>query len=168
MGWAGTHLYEFRPRLRDSGWGVPVEDDGSGWFVDDPRDASKTTLGQMLADTGVQSFKYIYDFGDDWRHTVKVERIVGAELWLTYPRLVTAKGRCPPEDIGGPWGYADYVQAIADPHHPRHIEMTEWPGPAYVPGEVDARAIEKAVAELASRWASKKRKPKAATMFKAA
>ena len=30
MGWAGTHLYEFRHRLRDPGWGVPVEDDGSG------------------------------------------------------------------------------------------------------------------------------------------
>ena len=158
MGWAGTHLYEFRPRVRDIGWGVPVEDDGSGWFDDGPRDASKTTLGQMLAETGLQSFKYIYDFGDDWSHTVKVERIVGAELWLTYPRMVDAKGRCPPEDIGGPWGYAEYVEAMADPHHPRYAEMSECPGPGYVPGDIDAAAIAKHVDELAAGWAKRQQK----------
>ena len=66
---------------------------------------------------------YIYDFGDDWRHTIKVERRFSAELWEDYPRLVDAKGRCPPEDVGGPWGYAEYLDAMSDPTHTRHAEL---------------------------------------------
>jgi hypothetical protein len=38
-----------------------------------------------------------------------------------YPRptsseyAIEASGRCPPEDIGGPWGYAEFLEAIANP-----------------------------------------------------
>jgi pRiA4b ORF-3-like protein len=35
-----------------------------------------------------------------------------AEPDLIYPRLIEATGRCPPEDIGGPWGYPEFLDAI--------------------------------------------------------
>jgi len=117
VGWTNSHLWEFR--ARDTGWGPKDADDG---FGDGPLDASKTTLLGVLEDTGVKTVAYLYDFGDGWEHTVKVERIFAAVAGLETPFLLEASGRCPPEDIGGPWGYAEFLEAIADPNHERHDE----------------------------------------------
>lgn len=53
----------------------------------------------MLEDVGTKTLKYLYDFGDDWEHTIKVERLIAPELGVLYPRLIEAKGHCPPEDL---------------------------------------------------------------------
>ena len=45
---------------------------------------------------------------------------------LSYPYLIEASGHCPPEDIGGPWGYAEFLEAIQDPKHKRYEELSEW------------------------------------------
>ena len=66
------------------------------------------------------------DFGDGWEHTVRIERITDAVPGITYPRLIEATGRCPPEDVGGPWGYRDFIEAIADPDHEQHAETLTW------------------------------------------
>jgi hypothetical protein len=34
----------------------------------------------------------------------------------------------PPEDVGGPWGYGEMLEALADPKHERHAETLEWLG----------------------------------------
>jgi hypothetical protein len=60
--------------------------------------------GASVGATGAKTFKYLYDFGDGWEHTIKIERIVEAEPGASYPRLLEASGRCPPEDVGGPSG----------------------------------------------------------------
>jgi len=80
-----------------------------------PLSAKKATLADILAQARNNSFRYVYDIGDDWRHTVKLEAVVDAEPEATYPRLLSAQGRCPPEDVGGTWGYAQYLEAMADP-----------------------------------------------------
>jgi hypothetical protein len=115
MGWTDTHLYEIR--AGDVGWGVPDPDWG-----DEVLDACKARLLDVLEDVGVKTLRYIYDFGDGWDHTIKIERITDAMPGVAYPRLVEATGRCPPEDIGGPGGYAEFLAAIADPTHERHAE----------------------------------------------
>ena len=89
---------------------------------------------------------YTYDFGDDWQHTIKVERRFSAELWEQYPRLVDAKSRCPPDDAGGPWGYAEYLEAMSDPAHKRHAELIGWFGHR---DPNDRPAIETALARFA-------------------
>ena len=38
------------------------------------------------------------------------------------------KGRCPPEDRGGAWGYAELKETIADPSNEEHEEVLEWLG----------------------------------------
>src|SRR3979490_641007 len=68
MGWTNSHLYEIR--VGDVGWGVP--DPGGS---DGPRDARKARLNDVLEDIGTKTLRYIYDFGDGWDHTIKVERL---------------------------------------------------------------------------------------------
>src|SRR5712692_6284258 len=48
------------------------------------------------------------------------------EPGILYPRLIEAKGHCPPEDVGGPWRYGEFIEAIANPSHERHRELKEW------------------------------------------
>jgi hypothetical protein len=147
LGWTNSHLWEFR--AGGSGWGVP---DLDGGFGTEPHDAKKATLFGVLEDAGARSIGYLYDFGDGWEHTIKIERIVDAEPGALYPRLIDAVGRCPPEDIGGPWGYMEFLEAIADPKHERHTEMTEWHPADFDPNALDISHVEQQLAILAKRW----------------
>jgi len=117
IGRTNSHLYEIR--AGDVGWGLPDPDFGEG-----PLDAKKARLIDVLEDAGTKTLKYLYDFGDGWEHTVKVERITDAIPGVAYPVLIDATGRCPPEDVGGPWGYDEFLAALVDPAHekPRRDE----------------------------------------------
>ncbi|MFZ0491728.1 MAG: plasmid pRiA4b ORF-3 family protein [Acidimicrobiia bacterium] len=48
------------------------------------------------------------------------------ERGAEYPVCLASRRACPPEDCGGPWGYADLLEALADPNHPDHEELSEW------------------------------------------
>jgi hypothetical protein len=148
MGWTNSHLYEIR--ARDVGWSIPDR----GWG-DGPLDARKAHLDDVLEDVGTKTLKYLYDFGDGWEHTIKIERLTDPEPGGVYPRLIDASARCPPEDCGGPWGYAELLKAIADPKHERHAELTEWLADDFKPDIVDADMLIKDVAALAKRWSRK-------------
>jgi len=82
----------------------------------------------------------------------KVERITDAVSGTTYPVLIDAAGRCPPEDVGGPWGCAEFLEAIADPGHENHAEVTGWIGGTFNPTAVDVGALADDVAALAKAW----------------
>jgi Plasmid pRiA4b ORF-3-like protein/IS66 Orf2 like protein len=102
-------------------------------------------------DPRAKSLKYLYDFGDGWEHSVRIERITDAVPGIVYPRLIDAAGRCPPEDVGGPWGYREFLVAIADPSHQEHAEMLQWIGRHFDPNDVDAEALTQAVHSLAKK-----------------
>ena len=144
MGWTNSHLYEIR--ARDVGWGSPDPDFGDG-----PLDARKARLIDVLEDVGAKSLKYLYDFGDGWEHSVRIERITDAVPGIVYPRLIEAAGRCPPEDVGGPWGYREFLDAIADPNHQEHAERLQWTGRNFDSNDVDAEALAQAVHGLAKK-----------------
>ncbi len=148
MGWTNSHLYEIR--ARDIGWGMPAPD-----FSEGPLDAKKARLIDVLENTDVKTIKYLYDFGDGWEHTVKVERITDAVPGLAYPVLINATRRCPPEDVGGPWGYDAFLEALADPAHENHAEMKDWIGETFDPNAVDVEALANDVAALAKAWTRK-------------
>lgn len=160
MGWTNSHLWEIR--VRDVGFGPPGPRELGG-FHDGPINAAKATLVDVLEDMGAKTLKYLYDFGDGWEHTVKLERIEDPAPGFSYPLLVAASGACPPEDIGGPPGYEEFLTALADPTHERHDELIEWHGDAFDPNAVDTDRINAAFAALAKRWTRKPaaRKPKA-------
>ena len=148
IGWTNSHLYEIR--ARDVGWGLPDPAFGEG-----PLDAKKARLIDVLEEAGTKTVKYLYDFGDGWEHTVKVERITDAVPGLAYPVLIDATGRCPPEDVGGPWGYDAFLEALADPAHENHTEMKEWIGETFDPTAVDVEGLADDVAALAKAWTRK-------------
>ncbi len=155
MGWTDTHLYEFR--AGGVGWGVP-DPDG---FYEGPLPASKTSLLDVIEDVGTKTIHYIYDFGDNWHHVIKVEKIDDVMSGTDYPRLVRAIGACPPEDVGGFPGYADFVEAMADPTHEAHAEMVEWHGPDFDAGDAGIDHILDRFERLAKKWSPRPRKPKA-------
>jgi Plasmid pRiA4b ORF-3-like protein len=68
LGWTNSHLYELR--TQDVGWGIADPDFGDG-----PLDARKARLIDVLEDLGIKTMHYLYDFGDGWEHTIKIERI---------------------------------------------------------------------------------------------
>ena len=148
LGWTNSHLFEIR--ARDVGWGIPSPD-----WPDGPLDARKVKLIDVLEDAGTKTLRYLYDYGDGWEHTIKVERMIPADTNIAYPRLIEASGRCPPEDVGGPWGYAEMLEALADPDHERLAEIREWVGDDFDPHAFDAEPLKANVAALAKRWSRK-------------
>jgi hypothetical protein len=150
MGWTNSHLYELR--AGGVGWSTPIPDvDGGNEFLD----ARKARLDAVLEDVGKKTLRYLYDFGDGWEHSIKIERLVDPEPGVLYPRLIEASGRCPPEDVGGPWGYGEFVEAINNSKHRRHRELREWFEDDFDPNQVDEKALAKHVAGLASYWSRK-------------
>jgi hypothetical protein len=149
MGWTNSHLYEIR--AGGVGWSTPLPDvDWAG----DLLDARKAKLDDVLEDIGAKTLRYIYDFGDGWEHTIKVERLADPEPGTLYPRLTEASGRCPPEDVGGPSGYAEFLEAMNDPKHERHDELAGWiDEDEFDPAAVDADRLAHSVAALAQHWA---------------
>ena len=157
MPWENYHMYAFYLRLTDDvRWGLPPPEDLD--FGMNIRDSRVAPLAGILAMPNFKLLRYTYDFGDDWQHTIKVERRFSAEPWEDYPRLVDAKGRCPPEDIGGPWGYAEYLDAMSDPTHRRHAELTDWLG-RRDPSVIDRQAMTTALARVAGSVGAPAKKP---------
>ena len=148
LGWTNSHLYEIR--AGDVGWSTLYPE--ADW-PDDFLDARNARLDKVIEDVGTKTLRYIYDFGDDWKHTIKIERLTDTEPGVMYPRLIAATGRCPPEDCGGPWGYAEFLDAIRDPAHERHAELKEWIGCDFDPDNVDSEELAAHAAMLAKQRA---------------
>jgi len=86
-------------------------------------------------------FVYEYDFGDSWEHELVVEQVLPPEPGATVPICLTGKRACPPEDVGGIWSYADFLEALRDPEHAEHEEYTEWIGGEFDPEAFDNEAV---------------------------
>jgi hypothetical protein len=71
------------------------------------------------------------------------------EPGATYPVWLKGRRACPPEDVGGIWGYAEFLQILADPDHPEYEERLEWIGGEFDPEEFDVEDVNAALASLA-------------------
>jgi hypothetical protein len=140
IGWQNGHPFEFR--IGGTIWGLRDRDAET-----DPARAEQATLADILAlgDT----FKYDYVLGEDWEHTVRLLARTRAQADIRYPHLVSAEGRCPPADIGGPVGYDIYLRTIADPSSINHADMLEFDAPDFDPHAVDTAVLQKNLTDLA-------------------
>ena len=106
-------------------------------------DDSGVLLRQLIPKSGRRSqWIYEYDFGDGWRHEVLFEGFPPSNPKTKYPLCLEGERACPPEDCGGPGGYAEYLAAIADPRDEQHEEMLQWRGP-FDPEAFDAKKVTK-------------------------
>jgi hypothetical protein len=123
MGWHDAHLHSFDVGGRE--YGDPKS-------ADDVADETRLTLNGVVK-SGISRFRYTYDFGDDWEHDVLIEKAPPANSATAYPACVAGKRNCPPEDCGGPWGYAELLTILADPSHEQYEEQREWIGEDFDP-----------------------------------
>ena len=151
MGWYNCHLYSFM--AAGASWGVPDPD----WGGED-LPANKSTLLDVIEDTGVRTLEYVYDFGGNWEHRIKIGKITDPVPGELYPKLTQVTGKCPPEDVGSTPGYEAFLDAMADTAHPEHEDMKEWYGRDFDPNAPETEELKAEVLKLAKKW--KPRKPK--------
>ena len=149
MGWEDCHMHAFaqpsgsqrfyhvarscvyEPRNADA-WGEPANDD------------SRCKVGDLLL-SPKSKLLYLYDFGDDWEHVITLKSVVETELLL--PHLMKAKNGCPPEDCGGPPGFAHWAEIWFDTQHSEH-DFARQIFDNQEPGTLNFEALQKAVKKL--------------------
>lgn len=141
MGWLDMHLHDFEIFSPSAGRKVII-----GIPDEDFEIARKTLAGWKHKISGYFSMEnkkaeYVYDFGDDWEHTVNLEKILPQEAEVNYPVCTAGKRSCPPEDCGGVWGYGDLLEIIANHDDERYEEMLEWLGEDFDPEYFDVTEI---------------------------
>lgn len=119
MGWTDSHLHEFD--INGRRYGVPDPD----WDFDRAV-ISENRIKLTKALAGRKSFTYLYDFGDGWEHKVTLRKTLINEGRKKQALCLGGANACPPEDVGGPYGYVEYIAAISDKSHPEHEAMIEW------------------------------------------
>ncbi len=141
MGWQGGHLHEFL--FGDVNYGRPETE----WDLPDGvQDETRVSLRKAL--DGGSTFTWVYDYGDNWQHKIKVERAVDMGVPLDSPMCITGQGACPPEDVGGVPGYEHFLAAIADPSHPEHAELKDWCGGAFDSAAFDVAEVQQRLDEI--------------------
>lgn len=123
FGWQDYHLFQFGEKGFDSDFVIGVPDPEFEEF--NTQDSNKIRLEDIFGYEG-QKFTYIYDFGDGWSHSIVLEKITDSKILKA--DCLAGKGECPPEDCGGPYGYASLKKILADPKHDEYESMKEWLG----------------------------------------
>lgn len=122
MGWHNEHTYAFET--------------GTHTIIDPRSDSGEATAdGERLVSIAAQpgaTFAYVYDFGDQWTHTITVEEIRPGGPDNTFT-ILGGEGACPPEDTGGAARYQDLLDALADPSSPDHDEAVDRLGADFQP-----------------------------------
>ena len=135
--WDNSHMYQFSPKDYGSTPRIMYvyEDDAEvevrplsppdSFPYSERYDATIIKINEYFK-IPKQKMIYIYDFGDDWKHTVELVEIT--DEVVLYPMCLAGKGSDMIEDCGGIWGFYNLVEIINDPKHPEHKEYREWLG----------------------------------------
>ena len=155
MGWEECHLHEFQIEGRTYTEIMPglLEDYGVRRYDE------KNLRLKTIFERGIRRMLYVYDFGDDWRHDIRIEGIRMGDAEVRYPALVEGAGRCPPEDVGGWIGFERFLQVLSDSAHEEHEELVEWCGGAFDPDDFDTDQARRWVGSIAARRPAATAKP---------
>ena len=130
MGWLDYHLHLFK--IDGRRFSEAPTEDGFG-FDDDDDDEALVRLNEVLKNEKAK-FSYVYDFGDDWRHTVTLTRIIDIpDGHVMKLQCLDGKRARPPEDVGGLPGFERFREAINDKNHPEHEHYRCWYGGRFYP-----------------------------------
>jgi hypothetical protein len=116
MGWTDSHAHEF-----EIGAGLVAPD----WWI---REAWSEEEANRYRDERQVSVAAV------------VEEL-GPAGEFPLPVCVAGENACPPEDVGGPHGYAEFLRALGERRHERHEDMTRWIGGVFDPKGFDLNWI---------------------------
>lgn len=135
MGWLDYHLHHFeikgRRKRKLVHIGIP-DFDRNNFGLEPVFPGWEIPVTKHFNDLGVTA-KYVYDYGDDWCHTVVLEGYILKDQEEKYPLCVTGARACPLEDCGGVYGYERMLKVLSDTGDEEHEEMKEWVGKSWSP-----------------------------------
>ena len=146
MGWHDCHLHQFIVGKTFYSLPDPDHDD----FGMEMQDEQKFTLRDLAPKKG-SKLKYEYDFGDSWIHLLKVEQVIVDEVGFTRPECLAGENACPPEDVGGLWGYANLQKILKHPNHEEYQGYRKWAGPRFNPYAFDLKKANAALKRIKMR-----------------
>lgn len=135
FGWKNCHLHSFE--VGDVLFMLP-DRENEILSVDE----GAAPLGAVAPQPG-STFVYLYDFGDDWRHEIKVEKLGNLAPGAPFVRCVDGARACPPEDCGGATGYENLVRVLSNPKDEEYADMRRWAGRAFDPEKLELEKINK-------------------------
>jgi hypothetical protein len=112
FGWSGGHLHE--DQVGEERFGKPDPEYDAWGEV-----RSERTMRLAGALGGARTMTYVYDFGDNWNHRIKVEKTLAPVPAGTPPLCVAGENATPPDDCGGIYGYCDFRRRGQRPQPPR-------------------------------------------------
>ncbi len=135
MGWTFSHMFQFSDKRHEYTIiaGLEFEEEAEFSFIRGPKTRKAETVKlekDFMHDRDAKPFWYWYDFGDSWWHRITFQKPAKKDLNLFqgFPVCIESFGACPPEDVGGPWGYDEFLGIIHDKKHPEYEEYREWAG----------------------------------------
>ncbi|SMF66636.1 pRiA4b ORF-3-like protein [Paenibacillus barengoltzii] len=128
MGWENYHLYEFH--VKEKVIGLP---DPTFEHIEDREvlNARREIVQKHVHEENTV-FTYVYDFGDDWQHTVTLIKI-DASTSDPAPLCLDGARGCPQEDVGGVWGHQHMLEVLLTPNHPERDHFIGWVREGYDP-----------------------------------
>jgi len=130
MSWEDYHLFKFEFN------NISITPPDAGFLEEDEKDPKKVKVNEFV-NSEKQKFLYIYDFGDNWEHSIIVEKILKKNDSKEYPICIAGKRAGPPEDCGGVWGYEEILGILKDKKHLEYKEKIEWLGEDFDSEEFD-------------------------------
>ena len=128
MGWEDCHPHQFLVKNPKTGVkiyiGIPDE------MLDEHPvlPAWDLKLKDYLGANLNNRLSYLYDFSDNWEHLLEWEGVYPKKSTLRYPLCLEGSRACPPENVGGVFGYKHYLDVLSNPNHPGYLEMVGWRG----------------------------------------
>ena len=150
IGWTNSHPHCFK--IGEQFYGDPMLL-REGFAEMKYKNSTRTKISKVIPKTGERfALHYEYDFGDSWEHEVLFEGCPKAEAGRQYPICLEGERACPPEDVGGMGGYADFLEAIRDKNHEEREAMFEWVSGWFDPEEFDPVTATKSMKKGLPDW----------------
>lgn len=126
FGWYNRHLHDFwierypNGRLKYTLTGFPREFEEEG---ETTKNDSLVFLREIFPQH--DTIIYNYDFGDNWILHIRLLSLID-DYDKNHPVCLDGEGESPPEDVGGRYGYTEFLEILANPSHSEYEDMLEW------------------------------------------
>ncbi|MEW6710345.1 MAG: plasmid pRiA4b ORF-3 family protein [Candidatus Riflebacteria bacterium] len=118
MGWQDGHMHEFNFGKQRYVETIDEEFDDEMTMLE-----ATERLNKHFKKKGDKCL-YVYDFGDSWMHQLTLENAnykLADDDWTICCK--DGENACPPEDIGGPPGYEEFLKILKNSKHEEHKSM---------------------------------------------